>query len=249
MRADRTPDDRLRGAQYRLVALAGQGRWPEAVAAWDSVGGEERFDRWMVLAYLAGFPSKKAVEPMFTWARGLLARRQIPDFSRPAWEVPEQAFRGLVHRATVEGDSADVLLLLRRLDAATSAADASDPVPPTLRAALLSRVALLAGDTVGALRLLEESVTRSAEPLGTFFPSLAMGPERWLLAELSAAQGDHRRANRWLDSFVNTWSLGDVLYLRRVACVRQQLEMGSDRPPTLRESDCVGSAPPPARRI
>ncbi len=244
MRADHTPDDRLRGAQYRLVALAGQARWEEALAAWTSAGGGEPFDRWMVLAYLAGFPSKKTVEPMFAWARSLVAHREIPDFTRAPWELPQQAFRGLVHRASVEGDSADALSLLRRLDAAAGGADASDPMPEALRAALRSRLALLAGDTTEGMRFLRLSVSHSAEPLGTFFPLMAMGPERWLLAEISAARGDRRQANRWLASFENVWSLGDVLYLRRVACVRRRLEIGNKREPTSRESDCVSSKPP-----
>src|SRR5438445_9082064 len=211
MQADRTPDDRLRGAQYRFVALAGQGRWREAVATWDAVGRAERFDRWMVLAYLAGFPAKEQVEPMFEWARGLVARGAIPDFTRASWELPQQAFRGLVHRVAVEGDSTEVLGLLRRLEATSRRADPSDPLPSALRAALLSRLAMLAADTTTGLSLLERSASRSAEPLGTFFPLMTMGPERWLLAEITAARGERRRASRWLESFTNTWSLGDVL--------------------------------------
>jgi hypothetical protein len=239
LQPDRTPDDRLRGAQYRLVTLIAERRWPEAVKGWEAAGNAERFDRWMVLAYLAGYPAKEIVDPMFAWARELLASGQIPDFTRAPWEAPRQAFRGLVHRAAVQGDSAEVLGLLRRLDRAAGRADLSDPEPPALRATLHARLALLAADTTGALRMLELSASRSAEPLGTFFPLMTMEPERWLLATLSAARGDRQRALRWLDSFANTWSFGDLLYLHQVACFRLRLEAGSGPPPTPAQSACA----------
>ncbi|HET7295826.1 MAG TPA: hypothetical protein VFI66_01715, partial [Gemmatimonadales bacterium] len=236
MQPDRTPDDRLRGAQYRMVALIGEGRWPEAVKAWEAAGSAERFDRWVVLADLAGYPAKEVVNPMYAWARELLANGQIPDFTAAPWEPPRQAFRGLVHRAALRGDSADVLALLRHLDRAAGRADPSDPEPAALRATLQSRLALLAADTTGALRLLELSASRSAEPLGTFFPLMTMEPERLLLATLSARRGDRRRASHWLDSFANTWSFGDVLYVQRVTCLRGRLdaEPGSPSTPAVR---------------
>jgi hypothetical protein len=56
-----------------------------------------------------------------------------------------------------------------------------------------------------------------------FFPLTAMAPERWLLVQLAVKRRDRAAATRWLDSFVHTWSLGDVLYARRVACLREQL--------------------------
>ncbi len=62
-----------------------------------------------------------------------------------------------------------------------------------------------------------------------FYPLLSMAPERMLLAELSLARGDTATARRWLDSFSNAWSFGDVLYARRVACVRR--ELGAARGP------------------
>jgi len=56
-----------------------------------------------------------------------------------------------------------------------------------------------------------------------FFPLMAMAPERWLLVQLAVERGDRATAARWLDSFAHTWSLGDVLYTRRVACQRERL--------------------------
>jgi tRNA A-37 threonylcarbamoyl transferase component Bud32 len=219
----RTPDDRVTGAQYRLVALAGDGRWAEGLAVWDSLGGGQRFDRWMVLAFLAGFPARTRVDSMLAWAKSEVAAGRSPDFQHPVWAEPEQAFQALVHRAALEGDSARVGELARRIDRATPTADPSDPTPPALRAALEARLALLARDTARAVRSLELSVSRSPEPFGMFFPLMAMAPERWLLVQLAVARGDRATAARWLDSFAHTWSLGDVLYTRRVACQRERL--------------------------
>ena len=217
----RTPDDWVRGGQYRLVSLAGQGRWPEAFHAWDSVAGGAKFDRWLVQAYLAGLPAKPAAQPMFAWARARMTSGEAPDFTRPLWEEPQEAFRGLVHRASLEGDSANVLTLLRRLEAAAPRADRSDPLPSALRAALLARLALLAADTAQTIALLERSVARSGEPYATFFPLVSLGPERLLLATLFALRGRAPESIRWLDSFSNTLSYGDVLYGPRVACLRK----------------------------
>ncbi len=240
LQADRTQDDRLRGAQYRFVALAGQGHWRNAVAAWDALGHTQHLDRWLVLAYLARFPAEPFVAPMLAWARGLLARGDIPDFTRLPTEEPQQAFSALVHLAVVRGDSADARGLLQRLEAAAPRADPSDPLPPSLRDALLSRLALLARDTSTALRLLEQSVSRSAEPLGMFFPLMTMAPERWLLVEIYAARGDRREARRWLGSFATTWSLGDVLYRHQVTCVRQRLDDVSGRASPTSVDPCSG---------
>jgi hypothetical protein len=224
----RTPDDWVRGGQYRLVSLAGQGRWPEAFHAWDSVAGGAKFDRWLVQAYLAGLPVEPAAQPMFTWARARMASGEAPDFTRPLWEEPQEAFRGLVHRASLEGDSADVLTLLRRLEAAAPRADRSDPLPSALRAALLARLALLAADTAQTIALLERSVARSGEPYATFFPLISLGPERLLLATLFALRGRPAESIRWLDSFSNTLSYGDVLYGPRVACLRKWVAQPRD---------------------
>ena len=229
LKPGRTPDDRVRGAQYRLVALAGQGRWSQAIAIWDSVAGGASFDRWIVQAYLAGWPAGPAAEHMFAWAQARMASGDAPDFARPLWEEPQQAFRALVHRASIEGDSAQVEALLNRLDAATPHADPSDPLPPALRAALRARLALLAADTSNAIRLLEQSVARSGEPYATLFPLLAFGPERWVLATLLGLRGDIRGARRWLASFSTTWSYGDVLFGPRVECLRKAIaEPGAD---------------------
>ncbi len=44
----------------------------------------------------------------------------------------------------------------------------------------------------------------------------AMGPERLLLSDLLTARGDSGEAKRWRDSFSNSWSIADVLYLARL---------------------------------
>ncbi|HVH10222.1 MAG TPA: hypothetical protein VM736_10525, partial [Gemmatimonadales bacterium] len=110
-----------------------------------------------------------------------------------------------------------------RLERATATADPSDPLPPALQAALEARLALLARDTTRAMRALERSVARSAEPFAMYYPLAAMAPERWLLVQFARARRDRATATRWLDSFTHTWSLGDALYTQRVACLRDRL--------------------------
>src|SRR6266480_4367620 len=141
---------------------------------------------------------------------------------RPTEEADE-ALRGLVHRALIVGDSVDVRWLRGRVAVTMRDADVSDPMPDALTAVLDARLALLARDTVRALASLERSVQRPAQPFIVFYPLLSMAPERMLLAELNLARGDTATARRWLDSFSNAWSFGDVLYARRVACVGRAL--------------------------
>ena len=219
---DRPPADRERGAQYRLVALAGQGRWTDAVSAWEPAAGRAPFDRWIIQAYFAGYPAQALAEPMFRWAELQVTEGRAPDFTQSPSDDAQQAFQALVHRTTLEGDSSAVRRLLRLLDRAAPRADASDPLPVVLRAALLSRLAWLRGDTAETIRLLQRSVSRAAEPLGTFYPLLTMAPERMRLAELLLGAGDRKQARAWLASFENIWSFGDVLYGRRVACLQAQ---------------------------
>ncbi|MBI4545309.1 MAG: hypothetical protein HY703_08950 [Gemmatimonadetes bacterium] len=221
----RTPDDRVRGAQYRLVARAAQGRWAEAVAGWDSAAGSQPFDRWIVHAYFAGYPAEKLALPMLDWARALTRQGRAPDFTRPAYEDAQEAFRALVHHAFLQGDSAEVRRLLGRLDEAAGHADAADPLPPALRAALLARLELLAGDSSAAIPWLEAAAGRVAEPIVAFFPHSNMAPQRLALAEILTRQGQLRQARRWLDSFAHGWSFGDLLFAARVTELRARLDL------------------------
>lgn len=219
MGSDRTPDDRRRGAQYRFIARAGQGRLPEALQAWSSTAGAYPFDPWIVQAYLAGYPVRGVAEPMFAWARAQLAQGGTLDFNRPAWDEVRQGFEALVHRASLEGDSAEVLDLLRRIKGAPSP-DPTEPSPDALQASLEGRLSLLAGDTVAAIGALRRSVSRIAEIYTANHPLMAMAPQRLLLSELAAKRGDSVEAGRWRDSFSNSWSIADVLYLARLGRVR-----------------------------
>jgi hypothetical protein len=178
------------------------------------------FDGWLIAAYLAGAPVAQRAEPMFAYARDLVARNRAPDFSLPLLDDREQAFLALVHRATLWGDSAQVLFLLKRLGGARATADPSDPLPATLSASLGARLALLARDTTQAIALLQLAVSRPAEPYIRFFPLTSMSPERMLLVELLAARREQQLLDRWLGSFTNSWSLGDVLYSMRVRRIR-----------------------------
>jgi len=219
--SDRTPDDRRRGSEYRLVILAAQGRWPEAVQAWKSAAGDQPFDAWLIQAELAGYPARDLATPMYAWARSLLAAGRIPDFRRPVWDESRQlrqAFDALAQRAALQGDSVDVRDLLRRIDRA-AAPDSSDPSPGALRASLRARLALLAADTVGAIGLLEQAVSRIPEVWTANFPLTALAGQRFLLSELLAARGDSAGARRWRASFSNSWAVVDVLYLARMGLI------------------------------
>ena len=212
---NRTPDDRRRAGQYRLVALFTQGRSADAVSAWKAVAGNEAFDAWIVQAALAGFPVADLEKPMHDWARRQVGAGQSPDFRRPYWDEIRQSFDALVDRATLLGDSAEVTGLLRQVDQAPRGSPA-DPGPAALRASLRARLALLAADTTRAIGLLQNSVSRIAEPWTANFPLTAMGPQRYLLAELLERQGNVAQARRWQDSFANSWAITDVLYLARM---------------------------------
>jgi serine/threonine-protein kinase len=217
-----TPDDRRRGADFRLVALASRGRWPEAVAAWRAAAGDGSIDTWVIQADLAGHPAHDIAEPMFAWARGLARSGRIPDFSLPLWDDLQQAFQALAQKAIVEGDSTEVLHLIAAIKEHLPAAAPTDPIPRSLEAALNARLALLGADTNRAITLLAQSVGRIAEPFTWFYPLTAMAQERLLLAELLIKSGSYQEGKRRLDSFSRTWAIGDALYLPRVRQIARQ---------------------------
>jgi hypothetical protein len=152
---------------------------------------------------------------MYDWARRQVEARRSPDFRRPYWDEVRESFDALVDRATLAGDSAEVTGLLRQIEQAPRGSPA-DPGPQTLPASLRARLALLAADTTRAIDLLQTAVSRIAEPWTANFPLTAMGPQRYLLAELLGRQGNAAQARRWQDSFANSWAITDVLYLARM---------------------------------
>ncbi|MGH7702711.1 MAG: protein kinase domain-containing protein [Gemmatimonadales bacterium] len=215
--------DRRRGADYRLFALAGQGRWNDALATWRSAAGDQPWDAWLVQAWLAGYPAAEVATPMLVWARQTVKAAGVVLWTLPLWDERQQAVQALVHHATLEGDSAEVGGLLRLLRAAPDQPELDARMPAALRASLQARLALLAGDTSGAIGLLQRSVARIAEPFTTYFPLTAMAPQRFLLAQLFAARGDGRSARRWLDSFSSSSALADALYGPPARRLRSQL--------------------------
>jgi len=122
-----------------------------------------------------------------------------------------KAFEALVYRAVVEGDAAETRDLLQRLDRAPPAAP-SEPAADALRWSLRARLAMLAGDTAGAIDALRHSVARVQEPYTANYPLTALGPQRFLLARLLAARGDSAGAARWRRSFARSWSVADLFY-------------------------------------
>jgi tetratricopeptide (TPR) repeat protein len=216
MEPDRTPDDRRRGSEYRLAMLAAMGRWEEGLAIWRAGSPGNEFDPWVLQAYFAGYPVSTVSESMFSSARAIVERARTLDLTvQPSTDLV-QAVQALVHRATLEGDSAEVLDLLSRLSAARVVRDSSDPLPQALATSLQARLALLADDTVRAIGLLDRSVSRSLWPYTDYFPLSGLAPQRFLLARLLAARGRHESAERWLRSFSNSWAVGDVLFAARV---------------------------------
>jgi Protein kinase domain len=218
----RTPDDRVRGAQYRVVTRAVLGRWEEGVAAWKLARSGSNLDGWLVQAYFAGYPASDLVAPMFAAARRHLLAGRAPDFTVPPWHDHQQAFFAVAHRAFVEGDVAETRDLVRRLELAAPQADASDPLPSSVRASLQARLAILEGDTARAIALLEGSVARIAESVTQFFPLTAMAPQRLALARLLVANGEAARASPWLDSFDNSSSIADPLFADSVRRLRAE---------------------------
>lgn len=221
---NRTLSDRIRGSQYRLTALGGLGDWARAQTVWDSIAGDEPFDRWLVHAYLSGAPVRDRAKPMISWAASLVEHGRIPNFSLSVSSMERQAFRALVLDATLNGDSTDVLALIAKIDEA-EAAPAFDPMPAALRSSLLARLSLLAADTSSAIASLESSLSRVPDPsLIPFFPLLSMAPQRFLLAQLLLAEKSERDARRWLDSFSNTWkSAGDVVFAESARKLRRRV--------------------------
>jgi hypothetical protein len=200
------------------------GRLKEALAIWRSVADESALDTWIVQAYLAGYPIRSVVEPMFSWARATVSRESNLDLTGHPSTGVVQAFQAIVHRATLEGDSAGVLSILALLDDSRTARDSSDPMPGALKASLQARLALLGGDTTRATGLLEESVSRSLWPYTDYYPLSGFALQRFLLAQLLAARGESEHAKRWLDSFSNSWAVGDVLFAASVRRLHQAIQ-------------------------
>ena len=208
---DRVPDDRLRGADYRLATRAAMGRWAEGYAGWDSVARSVTIDPWLVQAVLAGFPARDRVAPMFDWARAEMRAGRMPDFTLEPWDDLRQGFEALVYRAVVEGDSAETGELLRRVDRAPPPPP-SDPAAEALRWSLRARLALLARDTTGAVAGLRRAVARVPETHTANYPLTAVGPQRFMLARLLLARGDSAGSERWRRSFSGSWAVGDLFY-------------------------------------
>ncbi|HEX8691459.1 MAG TPA: protein kinase [Longimicrobium sp.] len=222
---ERSPEERARGARWRLAALAGQGRWSQAIAAWDSASGRPPFDSWVIHAWLAGFPAEERAAPMFRWAEAEITR-QAPSFvpllrGEAARRDAQDALRALVHRATLQGDSAEAGRLLAIVRATAPTAAPSDPEPGALQASLNARLALLARDTTAAIIHLEQAVARLPWSTTWYMPLADGATQRLLLAELLRARGDAPAADRQLRSFGQVWLLGDAVFRARVARARE----------------------------
>lgn len=214
MRDGRLPEERLRGAQYRLMLVSSDPAWEEALDLWRQVRGPEPFDTWAVHAHQAGWDVPEA-EAMLEWAQEQRRAGRIPDFDLPLNDDLRRALNALVHDAVLWGDSVRVLTLLHSLDEAPPA-HPTDPGPEVLSAALRARLALLGGDTLQAVAELDVATSRTSEPFVSFYPASTMAPERMLLVRLNETLGRRHEAERWRSSFFNSLSLGDLPYQLRL---------------------------------
>jgi tetratricopeptide (TPR) repeat protein len=208
---DRVPDDRVRGAEYRLATQAALGRWDRGLAEWDSIAGAVPFDGWLIMAELAGHPVGGRTAPMYDRARADLDAGRTPDFTEPPWSEPRQGFEALVSRAAAQGTAADARDLLRRIDRAAPAAP-SEPAADALRWSLRARLALLAGDTAAAVGALERAVARVPRAAIANHPFTAVPTQRRLLVRLLLGHGDTVAAERWRRSFSASWSVADAFF-------------------------------------
>jgi len=211
-RPERTPLDRRRGAAFRLVALLAAGRPDDAIAAWTAVDLPRTMDPWVIQAYLAGHPAVDSLaRPMLAAARAAVEERGSALVALPIWDEAQQAVSAAAHDAALHGDSAEVRSLLRVLDSAPDV-EPTNPVPAGLAAGLRARLAFLAGDTTEAIRELRAAVARIQEPATWYYPLTSMAPQRRLLADLLRARDQQAESARWRDSFVQSWSPGDLLF-------------------------------------
>ncbi|HET9039717.1 MAG TPA: hypothetical protein VFN40_06085, partial [Gemmatimonadales bacterium] len=205
------PDDRIRGAEYRLSTQAALGRWDRGLAAWDSVAAATPFDAWLILAGLAGHPVGARTAPMLERARADVAAGRTPDFTLPPWSEPRQGFEALVYRALAEGAAAETRELLRRVERAAPPAP-GEPSADILRWSLRARLALLAGDSAAATAALQRAVARIEQAAAANYPFTAVPLQRLQLARLLLARGDTAGAARWRRSFSASRSVADLLF-------------------------------------
>jgi len=207
---DRPPADRRRGAEY-LIAVAPPGGREAALETWRRVAGREAFDPWVVAAHQAGWEIPEA-RAMMASLRARVHAGEMPRFDIPTNDAGRRAFRGLVHEVFLHGDSLEVASLITAIAAAAPDAPPTDPDPRVLTAALEARRALLAADTAAAIDALLRATARTQEPYVTFYPLGTMAPERLTLIRIALATGGHGLARRWIVSFGNAQSVGDLLY-------------------------------------
>jgi hypothetical protein len=208
--SDRSPEDRLRGAQYRLIAASNEAQWDTALESWRALESREDFDPWIVHAHQAGRDTPEA-EKMLEWADRQLEDGRIPNFQSPLNSDNRRAFYALVHEAVIGSDTARIQRLLGAIER-TRTPEPTDPGPNVLAAALRARLALSRGDTAAAIDELGLATARTFEPFVTFYPMATMAPERLLLIRLARAVDRPALAERWSRSFYESMSFGDLIY-------------------------------------
>lgn len=221
--ANRTRTERALGAGYRLAIASNGADWNDAMDDWIETGLDTRWNRWLLAAHFAGYPTRGFAAAMLARAEQLRAAGRIPDFRIDPSDQLRQAQRALVHDAFLRADSSRVLLLLSDIrQAIDQGTDPADPLPDMLHRALASRLALLRGDTVMVISHLDASLRRVAEPRIANYPLTTMAPQRLAIAQLLLSRNDARLATEWLDSFWRTSSVADLLYHGPADSLRQR---------------------------
>jgi len=207
-------------------------------------------NRWIVQAYLAGWPAEQLARPMLaTAARASGGGNGWPRSERSS---DRQRKRGSACAGWCTRPSLPATLATSGGCAAESPRRCGTPMSRIRCRTRWPRRWRLASrcsrrDTARALAALGTVRAAPVQPFMVFYPLLSMAPERMLLAELNLTRGDTATARRWLDSFSNAWSFGDVLYARRVACVRR--ELGAARGPHVHDALAQCRRPSPDAEV
>jgi tetratricopeptide (TPR) repeat protein len=209
MRTARPPEDRLRGAHYRLTVAKSLARVAEAVRDVQAAAPPGGFDGFLASAALAAATTDSAAVSLVA-----SATRTISTAS-DAQLLTGDARQGmdyLVQNELLRGTARTTTTRLERAVQIERSAHPANPVPPSWRLTLQAKLSLLRGDTSTAIALLTRSVSRIDEPSAAFFPLAAQPVARNLLAELFTRTARTAEARRVASTFQRSWSLTDALY-------------------------------------
>ncbi|HEX6040969.1 MAG TPA: hypothetical protein VFZ20_23105, partial [Longimicrobium sp.] len=213
-----------RDAQSRLVGHAARahmqmarGRWRDARAQADSAAAVDPAYAARTWAFLAAFAPAELPRDEYARAYRRLAATPLPAARGTGGPVDEERGRFPAARhayllgalALRMGDTAEAVRRARALDAladTTTAGRFADHLRHQLRARMLSA----AGDTKGALRMVEQGWPAPVPALFVKDDSYSTVAERYFRAQLLARAGREREALAWFGSLTEDISRGIV---------------------------------------